>query len=580
MGTITYKKKACVIGHYFLGSSRDETSRACDASTGSVSTIWKELEQTIGPEGKRSREMIVDLRKDGHNIPEALQGSKIARSLTQLGVNLNGIESFTDGLYKKSIERGRSPEAVAESACKLIEIEEESKLSYESILLKIKEGADTLARIKQELADIKIRVIQTMEEEQSAIKEKHATRVSLERYVRVREGLKPFGVDIDLETEKAANIFSNLKEQDYDIKRLLREAGNHRSLAKEDGDLIKSIETHLVKNQEYSSRLDNNKEICSELDMVKRLGFTTDFLKELGQTLLRIGSARNLSPHQMIEKFLGDLKEYDEKVGYGYQVEKANSELETVQSGLKLENAKFNALLSDMVDTKEVISSIKSLGRRGVKKESIVSWEEALAKGGVTLDDLKGEVEDYGSLKKAITHNESKLSQLESEERRRKATIEILKESEVELRQSMKIREQELVARMRRLEKEELRIGENVVSGIKSLRANGLKSIQRIEDETTAKFGIWNTLMDRMAEEMKEYGYEKGKMEIVKPIIDLLQGDELAIDPRKLEVTMLLVMERYRLWIDKRRDINDAFVSSSLDSFLGAMRDRGRQFGN
>lgn len=228
MGTITYKKKACVIGHYFLGSSRDETNRACDASTGSVSTIWKELEQTIGPEGKRSREMIVDLRKDGRDIPEALQGSKIARSLTQLGVNLKGIESFTDGLYNKSIERGRSPEAVAESACKLIEIEEESKLSYESMLLKIKEGADTLAIIKQELADIKIRVIRANEEEQSALKEKHTTRESVERYVRVREGLKPFGIEIDSETEKSVNIFSNLKEQDYDIKSLLREAGNHR----------------------------------------------------------------------------------------------------------------------------------------------------------------------------------------------------------------------------------------------------------------------------------------------------------------------------------------------------------------
>ncbi len=41
-----------------------------------------------------------------------------------------------------------------------------------------------------------------------------------------------------------------------------REAGNPRSLAKEDGDLIKNIETHLVKNQEYSLRLENNKEIC------------------------------------------------------------------------------------------------------------------------------------------------------------------------------------------------------------------------------------------------------------------------------------------------------------------------------
>ncbi len=580
MGTITANTRACVIGHYFLGDSRDETNSACDASNGSISMIWKDLEQTIGPEGKRSREMTVQLRKDGYDIPGALQGSKIARNLTRMGVDLNRIESFTDGLYKKSIERGRSPESVAESACKLIDIEEESKLSYESIPLKVKEEADTLARTKQELADIKTRLTQAREEEQSALKEKHTTRESVDRYVRVREGLKPFGVDMDLETERSANIFSNLKEQDYDIKSLLREAGDHRSLAKEDRDLIKSIETHVVENQECQKRLEKSKEICSELNMVKRLGFTTDFLKQLRQTLLRIGSARNLSPHQIIEKFFNDLKEYDEKVGFDYQVEKANSELEMIQSELKLENAKLNALHRDMVDTKEVINAIKSLGKRGVKKGAIIGWEEALAKGGVTLDDLKGEVEKYGSLKKTITHYERKVSQLESEQRRRKSAIETLKESEAEIRQSMKIREQELVSRLKRLEKEGLRISENVVSEIKSLRADGLKGFQRVEDETTAKFGIWNTTIDRVMEEMKEYGYEKGKMEIFKPIIDLLQGDELAIDPRKLEVAMLLVLERYKFWIDKYEDINDAFLHSSLDSFLRAMRDRGREFGN
>lgn len=314
--------------------------------------------------------------------------------------------------------------------------------------------------------------------------------------------------------------------------------------------------------------------------MVKRLGFTTDFLKQLRQTLLRIGSARNFSPHQIIEKFFNDLKEYDEKVGFDYQVEKANSELEMIQSELKLENAKLNALRRDMVDTKEVINAIKSMGKRGVKKGAIIGWEEALAKGGVTLDDLKGEVEKYGSLKKTITHYERKVSQLESEQRRRKSAIETLKESEAEIRQSIKIREQELVSRLKRLEKEGLRISENVVSEIKSLRADGLKGFQRVEDETTAKFGIWNTTIDRMMEEMKEYGYEKGKMEIFKPIVDLLQGDELAIDPRKLEVAMLLVLERYKFWIDKYGDINDAFLHSSLDSFLRTLRDRGREFGN
>jgi hypothetical protein len=392
--------------------------------------------------------------------------------------------------------------------------------------------------------------------------------------------LKPFGIEIDSETEKSANIFSNLKEQDYDIKSLLREAGNHRSLVKEDRDLIKSIETRVVENQECQGRLEKSKEICSELDMVKRLGFKTDFLKELRQTLLIIGSPRNLSPHQIIEKFFKDLKEYDEKVGFDYQVEKANSELETVQSELKLENSKLNALLGNIAEAKEVINAVKSLGKRGVKKESIISWEEALAKGGLTQDDLKGEVEEYGSLKNAITYHQRKVSHLEREERRRKAAIETLKEAQVQLRQSMKIREQEFVSRMKRLEKEELRIGENVVSEIKFLKANGLRGLRRVEEETTAKFSIWNTMMDRMAEEVKEYGNEKGKMEIFKPVIDLLQGDELAIDPDKLEVAILLVLERYKFWIDKHGDNNDIFLHLGLDSLLRAMRDRGRQFAN
>ena len=148
MGTITADKRNSIIAKYFLGLQRDETATACDASAGSISKIWRELEETIGPEGKRLREMAVQLRKEGQHIPQAIQGSKIARNLLELGVDPDRIEEFTNGLLKKSHERGRSPKAVADAASKMIDIEEESKLSYESIHLKAKEEFDRFTRTR------------------------------------------------------------------------------------------------------------------------------------------------------------------------------------------------------------------------------------------------------------------------------------------------------------------------------------------------------------------------------------------------------------------------------------------------
>lgn len=402
--TLTDEQRARIIASYFRGLGRDETATLCKNSGGAVTKIWKEVEETIGSEGKRLRDLAIQLRRDDHTVTEAIRGSEIVRNLVKIGVDSSKMESFTDVLYKRSIESGRSAEAVVDAAIKLIDIEEESRLDYESIPLIAKEKADELAGCKQELIDIKSQIKDARAKEQAALSDKDTTMENLERYVKVKEGLKIFGLELDSETESSANTFSNLREHDYDIQSILRQAGNHKSLSKENVDLENNIEIHTAEDQRLQLSVEKNKEILSELNRVKKLGVSPDKLNELSQILIKIGTTSNLSPDEVTDRFFEDLKGFDEKVGFGYQVDKTKVELQTLQSKRNSEQSTLEELHKKIAEDQGVFNIIKSLMKKGVQRNSLISWEKALAKAGVRIEDFNSQVNNFGDLSLTINH--------------------------------------------------------------------------------------------------------------------------------------------------------------------------------
>ena len=159
-----------------------------------------------------------------------------------------------------------------------------------------------------------------------------------------------------------------------------------------------------------------------------------------------------------------------------------------------------------------------------MRQESLVSWEEALAKGGVTVEDLSSDLGKYGGLCGAIIHREKKILKLEAEQKNWKARIATLIEEESNLQKSIRAREEVFDSSMKSIERDALKKGEKIISEINSMKEAGVSTMNRIGDETLSKLDALSDVENRMAEDMRMHVTELGKLETFKPIFDLLNG--------------------------------------------------------
>ena len=113
----------CAIQGYFKGTPRNETAKKCNISTGQVSIIWKDLETTIGNGGTATRELAIDLRKEGCTVAEAAIGAQLYSIFVKLKIELKGVEDFAEKFYSASVKKRVSPDALVELAYRIFEVE-------------------------------------------------------------------------------------------------------------------------------------------------------------------------------------------------------------------------------------------------------------------------------------------------------------------------------------------------------------------------------------------------------------------------------------------------------------------------
>jgi len=373
----------CIIRSYFEGKSRDETAEFCGSSGGKVSSDWREFETKIGPPGADLRDLAVKMRKMNLTVGEASRGASVYGLLQKIGVEEEGLETFLKNFYNASVRKGKTPETLVDAASRLLEVEEESGLPFEQVLKRAGEKAEELKKTKEELELTKRSLQQLKAEVRSALREQETTKEALESYVKARDDMKAYGIDVDQDLEKAANFLSNAKEQDYDVETLVREAKSHVSLMTENATLTKRVESLRNEDQELKGTIAENRDALNELDSVKRLGFTEERLQALKEKVVQIGSARGMKPVQILEKFFEDLKEYDAKVGYEYELKILTSQIGTKRLDLEGLEAEAGKLERKIKERGDAVDAVQELTKKGVEPSHIVEWEKVLRRAEV-----------------------------------------------------------------------------------------------------------------------------------------------------------------------------------------------------
>ena len=555
----------CTIRSYFEGHSRDETVEICGSSAGKVSTDWRELERKIGQAGVDLRDLAVKMRKMNLTIGEASRGANVYGLLQQIRVEEEGLETFLKNFYNASVRKGKTPETLVDAASRLLDVEEESGLPSEQILKRASEKAEELKKTKEELELTKRSLQQLKVEVRSALREQETSKEALESYVKVRDGMKRYGIDVDQDLEKAANLLSNAKEHDYDVETLITEAKLHISLMTENATLTKMVKSLRNEDQELKGTIAENKDALNELDSVKKLGFTEERLQVLKEKVVKIGSARGMKSGEVLEKFFEDLKEYDAKVGYEHELKILTSKIETARLDIARLEAEKDKLERSIKERRDAVDAVQTLTKSGVEPRHIVEWEKVLKKAEVSVTQLHLDLEQYGRLMQVIDQKREEISKLEEHHRKLGVQIEELDGKKTDVEQSIVAIRDAAISNIQEvstdshkavdaqnrdienLKEKTLKLAEEVLKKLGSISEEGVARIEDTDNETKRTIEELRTLSKTLVEESVKHGEEMGKLQALKPLFEVLEGK--SVEPRKLHLTFLVLLQRYGDWM-------------------------------
>ena len=575
----------CVRRSYFEGLNREETHNRCGLSTGTVSSIWISLKDEIGRAGIATRDLAIQLKKLNLTPGEAMRGSNIYNLVEKLGIKEEAFETFAKDFYDASVRKDESPEILVDAASRLIEIEEESGLQYEEILKGAAEKSAELKKTEESLDVTRKAVRQSKLEHESMLKENKTTKEVLESYVTTRDRLRSYKLDVDQELEKVANVLTNVSEQGYDVDSIVREAEAHGSLVKENHNLKKENDSFRSENKTLEKRVEERKAALSELASAKEQGFTQERLGALKQKIVEIGASNGMAPEDALTKFFKDLEQYDAKVGNELNLKRLESQIETKSLELEGLTATYDTLDRKFKDTKAAVNSLQYLTKKGVDPMHIIEWEKVLEISGVQIQDLLAELEAYGGIKTTLAQKKEELT-------KEKAQVEELKTEHTILVHSIETIRDEAITNLQRVGAQAHNRIDEQKRDIENLREKTLKyvgeiveklrdvtdqSVARTEEVASkAETSITQvgqlslTYMERFREALEKHVEAIGKLQIIAPFFDLLEGKK--VEPQRLHTTVLFILGRYKVWMAESGDLDKSQLHSVLDGAIKAIQ--------
>ena len=505
--------------------------------------------------------------------------------MQKLGIKVEAFETFVMDFYEASARKERSPEILVDAASRLFEIEEESGLQYEQILKGVAEKSEELRKIEENLDATNEALRQSRLEHQSMLKENKTTRETLDSYVRARDQLKSYNIDLDQDLEKAANVLANLVEQGYDVESLVREAETHRSLANEIGDLRKEKESSRIEDEKVKTRIEERKVALSELASAKEQGFTQERLRALKEKIVGIGASNGMAPSEAVTKFFKDLKDYDAKVGYELDLKRVESRLKTKNLEFDGLRAEHEALYRKIKDTEVAVNSLQFLNKKGVEPGHIREWERVLERSGVQIQDLLAELETYGSIKAALTQNKeehnkvkAQVEELRKEHKRLLQSIETIRDEAITKLQKVGTEAHDRMDEQKRdidnLSEKTLKHVEEIFEKLRSVTDESLARTQEIAgraESTITQVGQQSLInLDRYMEALEKHVEAIWKLQIIAPFFDLLEGK--IVEPQRLHSTVLFILGRYKVWMVESVDLHLSQLQSVLDGTMKAIQ--------
>jgi hypothetical protein len=479
-----------IIQNYILGHSRDEIAKETGVALGSVSNKVNEWKRRIeAPDIEELRRFAGNMRKSGMTIKQCTKGFRFLQILKGLGIiienddidsDLESLAFFVDAIYKKCKEVGITPTVVTAWITDLLNFSTENYgYLYESSKIHIKRPSnknqtngktaltfvsvvsDFIEQKKRELGDLSkkeekigeeinqyelqktglLEKIERLEQQRQSIIGLHNTFMKLDKIL-----WEDCEIDLRKDLEPITKLFSDFKENGYDVTSIVAEYNNAVKLKweiKQNEAQIKAYQNQLTILHNdilfYQSVLDKNRKNWDTYQKLETMKFGIDDLQQLWLTVSEI--ARDigdpLKDFDMIENpvafFIKDVEEnYYDKLKFEDRVKKKRNELVLVNEQLNM--SRHNLYMQPFIGpllfslyqkgiTEQEITDMNQLFQNYLletaktnnnwnsKNESNTNVENTFDKGRgyqTFIDELK----KYGGIKAAIKHQSHLLDEL------------------------------------------------------------------------------------------------------------------------------------------------------------------------
>jgi chromosome segregation ATPase len=132
--SINQEIKSEVIKQWLAGMTRDRIAMQNRIGTGTVSTIIKDWrEGLVDFDIESVRQLAVDIRKQGMNLTECADATRLINRIKKLGGKINGIDKLITGIQTKCLSHGLPSEKICELLIQLFDISKSESISLELV---------------------------------------------------------------------------------------------------------------------------------------------------------------------------------------------------------------------------------------------------------------------------------------------------------------------------------------------------------------------------------------------------------------------------------------------------------------
>lgn len=481
-----------IIQNYLLGHSRDEIAKETGVAPGSVSNKVNDWKRRIAaPDIEELRRFAVNMRKSGMTMKQCVKGLRFLQLLKGLGIiienddidsDLDSLAFFVNEIYTKCKERGITPTVVTAWITDLMDFSTENygylyendkngikMLSTENQngrkepLTFVSVVSDFIEQEKKELGDLSKKGKKILQEINQYELQKGELVEKIEKLEQERQSIilyrntfmkldnilsKECGIDLKKDLESFTRLFSDFKDNGYDVASIVAEYNEALKLRWEINQNKAQIQAYQKQLTGIYSEIDSSRSVLDKnrknLDIFKQLETMKFGIGELQQLWLMVSEITKsigdpLKDFDMIENpvafFIKDVEDnYHDKLKFEDRVKKERNEL---------------AMLHEQINKNRQILSMHtfigplllSLYQKGITEQEIIemnqlfqnylletaktdnNWDnqnELNTNVKNTLDKGSGyqtfidELKKYGGIKASIKHQSRLLDEIKS----------------------------------------------------------------------------------------------------------------------------------------------------------------------